>query len=258
MSVRCRVLVVDDEVPVCKSMAAALADKEREVDMALSGEEALAKDLTTPYDVVVVDLMMPGLSGMDLLKALKGRRPDVAVIMVTGYPSIRSAVQAIKLGAFDYIPKPFAPAELRSLVGRAEERIRVLRPTAELPAERPLVIVPPGLYTIPEHSWARVLDDGSVQVGMHHVFQLSVRQILSIQLPEVGSVVNQGEVLARVSSYDRNVYRLWTPVSGTVIAVNTDLTKEPQRASNDPYGQGWLVLLKPSRLEDDLRNLVRS
>ncbi len=258
MSVNCRVLVVDDEVPVCKSMAAALAEPGREVDLALSGEEALAKDLATPYDVIVADLMMPGLSGMDLLKALKERRPDVAVIMVTGYPSIRSAVQAIKLGAFDYIPKPFAPAELRSLVGRAEERIRLLRPSAEAKAERPLVVVPPGLYLIPEHAWARVLDDGTVEVGMHHLFQLSIRQVVSVHLPAVGSVVNQGEVVARISGYDQNVYRLWTPVSGTVIAVNDRLEKEPQRASKDPYGEGWLVLLKPSRLEDDLRNLVRS
>lgn len=72
MSPPSRILVVDDEVLVCKSMAAALVDQEREVDTALSGEEALAKDMSSPYDVIIVDLMMPGVSGMDLLKAMKG------------------------------------------------------------------------------------------------------------------------------------------------------------------------------------------
>jgi len=251
-------------------MAAALADQEREVEMALSGEEALTKDMTAPYDVIVADLMMPGLSGMDLLKAIKERRPDVAVIMVTGYPSIKSAVQAIKLGAFDYIPKPFTPAELRSLVARAEERMRVLRPAREAAPEQRLMVMPPGLYAIPEHSWARLMQDGTVQVGMHHIFQMSVRQVLAIQLPEVNSTVNkealetiegllnQGEVVAKISGYDRIIYRLWTPVSGTVVAVNEKLKDDPQIVSRDPYVEGWLALIQPSRLEDDLRNLVRS
>ncbi|MBC7187936.1 MAG: response regulator [Calditrichaeota bacterium] len=258
MSARSRVLVVDDEVPVCKSMAAAIADQDREVDTALSGEEALSKDLAAPYDVIVADLMMPGLSGMDLLKALKERRPDVAVIMVTGYPSIKSAVQAIKMGAFDYIPKPFTPSELRSLVARAEERMRVLRPAREAPPDEKLVVMPPGLHAIPEHSWARPMPDGTVQVGMHHIFQMSVKRVVSMQLPEVGTVVNQGDVIARVSGFDRNVYRLWTPVSGTVVAINDKVKEDPQITARDPYGEGWLVLLQPSRLEEDLRNLVRS
>ncbi|MGQ9559676.1 MAG: response regulator [Candidatus Oleimicrobiaceae bacterium] len=258
MSAPLRILVVDDEVPVCKSMAAALVDQEREVDTALSGEEALAKDMTRPYDVIIVDLMMPGVSGMDLLKAMKERRPDVAVIMVTGYPSIKSAVQAIKLGAFDYIPKPFTPAELRSLVARAEERIRVLRPAREAEQEERLTIMPAGLYAIAEHCWAKPMQEGTVQVGMHHVFQMSVRRIVSIQLPEVNSTVNQGEVLALVSGFDRNIHRLWAPVSGTVVAVNERVKSNPQIASQDPYGEGWLVLIHPSRLEEDLKNLVRS
>ncbi len=258
MSARSRVLVVDDEVPVCKSMAAALVDQNREVDTALSGEEALAKDMTSPFDVVVVDLMMPGVSGMDLLKAIKERRPDVAVIMVTGYPSIKSAVQAIKLGAFDYIPKPFTPAELRSLEARAEERIRVLRPAREAEQEEPLRVMPAGLYAIAAHCWAKPMEEGTVQVGMHHIFQMSVRRIVAIQLPDVNSAVNQGEVLALVSGYDRNVYRLWAPVSGTVVAVNEALKSHPEIASRDPYGEGWLVLIRPSRLEEDLKNLVRS
>jgi len=114
-----RILVVDDEITVCKSIRQALLNDEYEVDMALSGEEALKKEDDKKYDVVVADLMMPGLSGIDLLKALKAKNSAAKVIMITGYPTMKTTVQSMQIGAFDYLPKPFLPTELRSLVARA-------------------------------------------------------------------------------------------------------------------------------------------
>jgi len=114
-----RILVVDDEITVCKSIRQALVNDEYEVDMALSGEEALKKEDDKKYDVVVADLMMPGLSGIDLLKALKAKDSAAKVIMITGYPTMKTTVQSMQIGAFDYLPKPFLPTELRSVVARA-------------------------------------------------------------------------------------------------------------------------------------------
>jgi DNA-binding NtrC family response regulator len=116
-----RVLVVDDEPKVCKSIRQVLLREDYEVDMALSGEEALSRDAERSYDVVVVDLMMPGRSGMDLLEMLKAANPKVRIIMVTGYPTMRNMLQAINLGAVDFLPKPFLPATLRDLVAAALE-----------------------------------------------------------------------------------------------------------------------------------------
>ena len=93
MATEARILVVDDELPVCKSIASALNDGTYKVEMALSGEEALKKDHENPYDIVIADLMMPGISGMDLLKALKQLRPEVMVIMITGYGTVESAIE---------------------------------------------------------------------------------------------------------------------------------------------------------------------
>ena len=87
-----RILVVDDEITVCKSIRQSILSDSYEVDMALSGEEALKKDEEKPYDLIITDLMMPGISGLDLLKLLKESRPAVNVIMVTGYPTIKTAV----------------------------------------------------------------------------------------------------------------------------------------------------------------------
>ncbi len=75
-----KILVVDDEITVCKSISKAIVTEEYEVDTALSGEEALKKDLEECYDLVIADLMMPGISGLDLLKSLKEKRPEVVVL----------------------------------------------------------------------------------------------------------------------------------------------------------------------------------
>ena len=116
-----RILVVDDELTVCKSIRKVLIREDCEVDMALSGEEALRKEADEPYDVMIVDLMMPGLSGMDLLKLLKARNPKARIIMVTGYPTMKNTLQAMQLGAMDFLPKPFLPTTLRNLVAAALE-----------------------------------------------------------------------------------------------------------------------------------------
>jgi len=116
-----RILVVDDELTVCKSIRKVLIREDCEVDMVLSGEEALRKETEQPYDVMIVDLMMPGLSGMDLLKLLKARNPKARIIMVTGYPTMKNTLQAMQLGAMDFLPKPFLPTTLRNLVAAALE-----------------------------------------------------------------------------------------------------------------------------------------
>jgi DNA-binding NtrC family response regulator len=116
-----RILVVDDELTVCRSIRQVLVREDCEVDMALSGEEALAKEAERSHDVMIVDLMMPGISGLDLLKMLKAKNPAARVIMVTGYPTMKNALQAMQLGAMDFLPKPFLPTTLRNLVAAALE-----------------------------------------------------------------------------------------------------------------------------------------
>jgi DNA-binding NtrC family response regulator len=114
-----KILIVDDEVTVCKSIQRALLSDDYEIDMALSGEEALRREDEQKYDVIIADLMMPGISGLDLLQSLKAKNVQAKVIMVTGYPTMKTTVQAMQIGAFDYLPKPFLPAELRVMVTRA-------------------------------------------------------------------------------------------------------------------------------------------
>lgn len=253
MEDRARILVVDDELPVCRSVSGAL-EGDYMVETALSGEEAIRKGHEADYDVVITDLMMPGLSGMELLKQIAESKPDTKVIMITGYPSIKSAVESIKQGAFDYIPKPFTPAELRSLVARALESKRYDEAGTHDEAVA-AIAVPEGIYRIPGNSWAAIQEDARVRIGADHIFVRTIGRIASLELPEEGQMRYQGEACVRIRNEDDMIHKVWTPLSGRVMAVNRDLMKDTGKLERDPYGEGWLAVLSPTNLDGDLRNL---
>ncbi len=123
------VLVVDDEEVVLASCERALQSQGYAVISAQSVDQALAELENNSFDVVVADLVMPRKGGMELLKILRETYPQIRVIMITGYSSINTAVESIKLGAFDYLSKPFSPAELVLTVKKAlEEKGRLVSP----------------------------------------------------------------------------------------------------------------------------------
>ncbi len=114
-----RVLVVDDESNLRKVLAAILRKEGYEVAIAENGEVAIAEFEKNGADVVITDMVMPKLGGLELLKAVHATRPDVPVIIITAHGTVDSAVEAIKAGAFDYITKPFEQAEIQSVVAKA-------------------------------------------------------------------------------------------------------------------------------------------
>ncbi len=249
-----RILVVDDEISVCKSMRHAILSESYEVDMALSGEEALAMDKDNPYDMVITDLMMPGISGVDLLTSLKISRPHVIVIMVTGYPTIKTAVQTIKSGAFDYIPKPFTPDELRGLVARA---FRQSQATIGEGKEQPPP-KPPNLFCLRGHTWLQKEGANRVTVGVVYEFLQNIDQLVTVELLAENKRVFQGEVCARLTDARGHIHRIWSPATGRIFQVNAGVSREPGLLRRDPYGEGWLLKLETTDLDVDLEVLIPS
>jgi DNA-binding NtrC family response regulator len=117
-----KILVVDDKENMRKVLESALAAKGLDVDTASGGEEAVRRLSSSGYDVVVTDLKMPRVDGMDVLKEAKRSCPDAAVIMITAYGTIESAVEAMRLGAFDFVAKPFKLAEIETKVDKILRR----------------------------------------------------------------------------------------------------------------------------------------
>jgi DNA-binding response OmpR family regulator len=113
-----RVLVADDEAVVVNSIRKILSRKGFAVEEAFSCKDALAQVFAQDYDLVLLDMRMKDGNGMDVLQKIKAKRPDLRVVIVTGYASIDTAVEAIQKGASDYMPKPFTPDELYTMTNR--------------------------------------------------------------------------------------------------------------------------------------------
>lgn len=116
------VLLVDDERSIRMTFSRALTEDHHEVITAESAEDAWGILRTRPIDVMVSDIIMPGMHGVALLEMLCGENVDVEVILMTGYPSAETAIRAIRAGAFDYLPKPVYGSNLKRVVGAAHAR----------------------------------------------------------------------------------------------------------------------------------------
>ena len=114
-----KALVVDDEQIVLDSVSKILTAENYDVDVSLRGREGLDWAIEREYDIVLTDILMPDLGGMRVLRDIKRAKPSLPVVIITGYATVKSAVQAMKLGAADYLEKPFSPDQLSKVVASA-------------------------------------------------------------------------------------------------------------------------------------------
>jgi DNA-binding NtrC family response regulator len=120
--VKPRILIVDDEKEFTESMAERLTIRDYDVSTAFSGEEALEKIKSYNFDVVILDVKMPGIDGIDTLREIKSIKPLTEVIMLTGHATVETAIKGMQLGALDYLMKPCDNEELVSKISRGYER----------------------------------------------------------------------------------------------------------------------------------------
>jgi len=239
MSYRANVLVVDDEQIVCNSCKKILSQQGHTVQTALTGRDALKKVEQDKYDVVIADWKMPEIDGMEVLRIVKKNHPDIVVIMITGYPSIASAVKAMRLGVANYVTKPFTPDALSQALNKAlEERKTETR----------------DLFYYQNYIWARLLEDGTVKIGLNNLFRERVGDILYVDLPFSRTQADQERLCIRVLASDKQVHKLYVPIRGRVIKTNHEINFNTDLINKDPFGRGWIVQLEPSRLEEDLKD----
>jgi diguanylate cyclase (GGDEF)-like protein len=153
---KARILVVDDEEITRQLLLDFLGDVGYQIETAASGEEALNKIRQTPFDLVITDVRMPGMSGIDLIQSVNDGNLDTCFLVITGYASLDTAITAIKSGAYDYITKPFNLDELRIIVERAVERQFLLREAKQKEYYRELSILD-GLTQVYNHRYIHEL-----------------------------------------------------------------------------------------------------
>jgi PAS domain S-box-containing protein len=132
------VLVVDDETDIREGCARIIKRMGLRVETASRGDEALdrLRSAADAFSIVLLDLKMPGMDGMEVLERIQEMDPEILVIIITGFATVETAIEAMKQGAYDFIPKPFEPDHLRIVVSRAREKLGLTRETALLEASR--------------------------------------------------------------------------------------------------------------------------
>jgi DNA-binding NtrC family response regulator len=121
------ILIVDDEKAVADILKDCISDKERSIDVCYDGLAGIDHIQSNFYDLIIVDLVMPKVGGLDVLKYAKKANPDVLVIIITGYASLETAIMAVKEGAYDYIRKPCKLEEIKIVVDNATDKIKLSR-----------------------------------------------------------------------------------------------------------------------------------
>ncbi|MBC2709453.1 MAG: response regulator [Desulfosarcina sp.] len=205
------VLVIDDEKGIRDGSARILSRMGCNTLTAKNGEEGLGTIGRTDVAIVLLDLKMPGIDGMEVLKRIQAMDRDLLVIVITGFATIETAIEAMKRGAYDFIPKPFEPDQLRIVVNRAQEKIWLKKEAVKLEAERRRTLADLGteksrIYTIIESLPNGIVvtnADGQV-VLMNPAFcrQLDIRTDMATGNPISAYIPDEGlcQLIVEISS----------------------------------------------------------
>jgi CheY-like chemotaxis protein len=261
-----RILAVDDEKTILDSFRKMLVLGGYSIDTVETGSEALGLVRKHDYDFVFTDLRMPGMDGVEVTRAVRHLRPDIDVIVITGYASIETAVETVKSGAMDYVQKPFTEDELLGFVKTAQIRrqdrlekqmrheIRLIEPGIRESESRFELNVPAGIFVSPEHAWARIEMNGIVRIGLDDLMRKVFGEIDLVELPETGKKIARGEKLFSVSYGDFRL-KIPSPFSGKVAAVNSEHAEHPDWLAIKPFELSWMCGIEPSDLAGELPGL---
>lgn len=176
MAERSNILVVDDEEVMRSLLRDVLSEAGYKVDAVSCGEEAIGKIQQGQFSIVITDLKMPGMNGIEILKKVKAINSDTCVIAITAYPSIESVLQVMREGAYDYIVKPFNVEEIKLVIRRAVERQYLLQEASQKEFYRELSILD-GLTGVYNHRHFQEVLPREIERAKRYKFSVSILMI---------------------------------------------------------------------------------
>ncbi|MDX1700602.1 MAG: response regulator [Melioribacteraceae bacterium] len=263
---KAKILAVDDEEIILDSFRKILVLAGYSIDTVESGKEAIGLIRNNDYDFVFTDLKMPEMDGVEVTKAVKHLRPDIDVIVITGYATIETAVETMKFGASDYVQKPFTEDELIAFVNKSfikredkvkksmKPTIRLVTPSSEESPAKHEFNVPAGYFIAPEHTWTNIEMNGTVRIGIDDFIRKIIGEIDEVKLPKIDQRISKNEILFSLRHKDFT-FNLKSPISGTVTSINSEHIEHPEWISAKPYELSWMCSLEPSNLSEELQSL---
>lgn len=263
---KAKILAVDDEEVILDSFRKILVIDGYSVDTVETGQEALGLIQKRHYDFVFTDLKMPEMDGVDVCKSVKHLRPDIDVIIITGYASIETAVETMKFGAMDYVQKPFTEDELVEMVNKflikrtdrlhrqLKTKVNITHMTESEPLDTVEFSIPGGVFISPGHCWAALDPDGQVHVGIDDFARKIIGKVDALDLPNLGMEVKKGQLLFSVKQGTISI-PFNAPLSGKVVQTNKALNDDLERLEINPYDQNWFCKIEASHLDEELKDL---
>jgi CheY-like chemotaxis protein len=263
---KARILCVDDEEVILSSFRKILVLDGYSVDTVESGQEALGLVQSHHYDFVFTDLKMPRMDGVEVTKGVKHLRPDIDVIIITGYATVETAVETMRVGAMDYVQKPFTEDELlafvkKSLIKRQDRIQKQLKPRVHITHMSAVENVGPSEFAIPGgvfistgHCWVAISEEGPARVGMDDFSRKLIGKPDAIDLPNLGMTIERGQSLFNVRQGTRSI-PFHAPISGKIIDVNAPLAQNPAALEASAYGENWICIIDPEKLDSELPDL---
>lgn len=263
---KAKILCVDDEEVILGSFRKILVLDGYSVDTVETGQEALGLIQKHHYDFVFTDLKMPLMDGVEVTKSVKHIRPDIDVIIITGYASVETAVETMKYGAMDYVQKPFTEDELLAfvkniLIKRQDKIQKQLKPKVHithLPATSDFIkgefSIPGGVFIAKNHTWFSINQEGIAKIGIDDFAKKLIGKIDLIELPNLGMNVKAGQPLFTVKQGNRSV-AFNSPVTGKVSQVNTLLKENLAALEMTPYERNWVCALDTDNIDNEIKGM---
>lgn len=212
------ILVMEDEHMVAKGLEMVLEEEGYAVDLAYTGNQAL-KDLAEKhFELLIADLRLPDLDGMEVVRTVKQTRPETEVVVITGYSSVASAVDAMKLGVFDYLTKPFTESEIKTAVSEALHQLRQAPPARiqdRVSGEEYKLIQKRELLrvlnrTAEDHQfWLDLMENGAAALADYHLGDAAKAAIASGDLAWINKNVGELSQKQLLFIYSRLAREAW-------------------------------------------------
>jgi len=247
MAKKGKILVLDDDPVVTLSCKRILGAEGYTIITTDKGEDAIKKVSSEEFDLLISDIRLPDINGITVLKETKIVQPKLDVVIITGYPTLEDAREAVRLGAFEFIEKPFTPEFMMNVADKVfDNRGWILRKAfiddfrndivSLRDAENPVIFYKEG-------TWARPVNNGMWEIGCDVRYWLLSGQLTYIDLPGNLSVVAAGEPFAKIVSGGGQTEDLISPMSGKVTALNTQANTAMSALVRDNLSEGWLLWL---------------